>query len=111
MGPTPEQIEAYRRDGFLVIEEWLGADEVERVRERFHRCFEHEWETGLAPDEVNSDPATTPPDRTRQLCNVWKAVRTLAADDPGFPLAKVATLDDALDALADFGAGRTPETC
>jgi Lon-like protease len=35
----------------------------------------------------------------------------LAAADPGFPLARVATLDDALDALADFGAGRTPEPC
>jgi PDZ domain-containing protein len=34
-----------------------------------------------------------------------------AAADPGFPLAKVGTLDDALDALADFEAGRTPETC
>ena len=79
MLPTPEQAEAYRRDGFLVVEQWLDAEEVERVRERFHRCFEHEWETGLAPDEVNYDPATTPPDRTRQLCNVWKADRVLAA--------------------------------
>jgi PDZ domain-containing protein len=35
----------------------------------------------------------------------------LAADDPGFPLAKVATLDDALQALEDFAAGRTPEPC
>jgi PDZ domain-containing protein len=35
----------------------------------------------------------------------------LAAADPGFPLARVATLDDALEALADFGAGRTPEPC
>jgi Lon-like protease len=34
-----------------------------------------------------------------------------AAADPGFPLAKVATLDDALEALADFEAGRTPEAC
>jgi PDZ domain-containing protein len=34
-----------------------------------------------------------------------------AAADPGFPLARVADLDDALDALADFRAGRTPETC
>jgi ectoine hydroxylase-related dioxygenase (phytanoyl-CoA dioxygenase family) len=77
--PTPEQIETYRRDGFLVVEEWLPPDEVERLRARFHRCFEHEWETGLQPDEVNYDPATTPPDRTRQLCNVWKADRTIAA--------------------------------
>lgn len=34
-----------------------------------------------------------------------------AAADPGFPLAKVADLDDALAALADFEAGRAPEAC
>lgn len=35
----------------------------------------------------------------------------LAAEDPGFPLAKVATLDDALDALAALKDGRTPAGC
>jgi len=34
-----------------------------------------------------------------------------AAPDPGFPLARVATLDDALKALADHAAGRTPALC
>jgi ectoine hydroxylase-related dioxygenase (phytanoyl-CoA dioxygenase family) len=77
--PTREQIDAYRRDGFLVLDAWLDADEVARLRERFGRCFAHEWETGIAPDEVNYDPETTPPDRTRQLCNVWKADTTLGA--------------------------------
>ena len=70
MQPTPEQIDAYRRDGFLVVERFLDADEVERLRERFAAASRHEWETGLAPDEVNYDPGVTPPDRTRQLCNV-----------------------------------------
>src|SRR5918992_970584 len=78
MQPTREQIEAYRRDGFLVVERFMDPDEVERVRERFARAFEHEWETGLQPDEVNYHPGVTPPDKTRQLCNVWKADRTLA---------------------------------
>ena len=32
MQPTPEQIEAYRRDGFLVVEQWLDGEEVEAVR-------------------------------------------------------------------------------
>ena len=32
----------------------------------------------------------------------------LRVDDPGFPLARVATLDDALEALADLQAGRDP---
>jgi PDZ domain-containing secreted protein len=31
--------------------------------------------------------------------------------DPGFALARVATLDDALKALSDFEAGRTPAGC
>src|SRR3954454_3868411 len=70
--PSRAQIDAYRRDGFLVLDAWLDTDEVERLRERSRRCFAHEWETGIAPDEVNYDPETTPPDRTRQLCNVWK---------------------------------------
>jgi PDZ domain-containing secreted protein len=35
----------------------------------------------------------------------------LAAPDRDFPLARVATLDDALEALADFRAGRTPAGC
>jgi PDZ domain-containing protein len=33
------------------------------------------------------------------------------AAHPGFPLAKVANLDDALKALSDFKAGRTPAGC
>lgn len=77
--PTPEQIEAYRRDGFIVVEEFLPPDELAPVRERFARAFAHEWETGLQPDEVNYVPGVTPPELTRQLCNVWKADRVLAA--------------------------------
>ena len=76
--PTQEQIDAYRRDGFLVLTEFMPPDELEEVRTHFGRAFAHEWETGLAPDEVNYTPGVTPPDRTRQLCNVWKADRTLA---------------------------------
>ena len=53
----------------------MGRDELERVRERFHACFDHEWPTGLRPDEVNYTPGVTPPDVARQLCNVWKADR------------------------------------
>src|SRR3954463_1984632 len=79
MEPTPDQIAAYRRDGFFVVERFLSEDEVARLRQRFAACFAHEWETGLRPDEVNYDAKSTPPDLTRQLCNAWKADRTVAA--------------------------------
>lgn len=35
----------------------------------------------------------------------------VAAADPGFPLARVASLEDALTALSDFRAGRPPAAC
>ena len=40
--PTPGQVEAFRRDGFLVVQEFMPADELEAVRERFPRVFAHE---------------------------------------------------------------------
>lgn len=78
MEPTAEQISAYRRDGFVVVPEFLHPDEIAALRKHFAAAFAHEWETGLRPDEVNYEPGVTPPDKTRQLCNVWKADRTLA---------------------------------
>ena len=78
MEPSVAQIEAYRRDGFVVVSEFLERVEVDRLRERFACVFEHEWETGLQPDEVNYVPGVTAADLTRQLCNVWKADRVLA---------------------------------
>jgi ectoine hydroxylase-related dioxygenase (phytanoyl-CoA dioxygenase family) len=79
MEPSVAQMETYRRDGFLVVEAFLEPTEVDRIRERFIRVFAHEWETGLQPDEVNYVPGVTAPDLTRQLCNVWKADRVIAA--------------------------------
>lgn len=76
--PTKDQIEAYRADGFVVVEEFLPGDEVARVLGRFEAVFGHEWSTGIAPDEVNYVPGVTPPEHTRQLCNVWKADPVIA---------------------------------
>jgi ectoine hydroxylase-related dioxygenase (phytanoyl-CoA dioxygenase family) len=77
--PTAEQIDRYRRDGFLIAEQFLDPSGLPAVRDRFMRAFEQQWETGLLPDEVNYVPGVTPPELTRQLCNVWKSDRTLAA--------------------------------
>jgi PDZ domain-containing secreted protein len=45
------------------------------------------------------------------LVPAGNCAEALAAPDPGIPMARVATLDDALDALADLRAGRTPDGC
>ena len=77
--PTAEQIETYRRDGFLIVERFLDPDDLDWIRDHFALVFAHEWETGLSPDEVNYVPGETSPQLTRQLCNVWKADRGLAS--------------------------------
>jgi ectoine hydroxylase-related dioxygenase (phytanoyl-CoA dioxygenase family) len=77
--PTQAQVDTYRRDGFLVVDSFLTDDELQRARSRWDDVFQHRWLTGIAPDEVNYDPATTPADRTRQLCNVWKSDPIIAS--------------------------------
>ena len=45
------------------------------------------------------------------LVPAGNCAEALTAPEPSFPLARVATLDDALAALADHRAGRTPAGC
>jgi len=49
------------------------------LRERFLRLFEGEYETGIKPDEVNWVPGRDSEDRTRQICNGWRADNVVAA--------------------------------
>jgi ectoine hydroxylase-related dioxygenase (phytanoyl-CoA dioxygenase family) len=76
----PDQIEAFHRDGFLIVEEGLISPKaLELLEERYLRLFDGEYETGIRPDEVNWVPGRDPEDRTRQLCNAWKADTVIAA--------------------------------
>lgn len=77
---TAEQRAAFERDGFLIVEEgFVDQPAVELLRERFERLFAAEYETGIRPDEVNWVAGRDPEDRTRQICNGWKADPWIAA--------------------------------
>ena len=77
---TSEQVDAFHRDGFIVLEEGLVTRRgLELLRERYLKLFDGEYETGMRPDEVNWVPGRDPEDRTRQLCNAWKADNVVAA--------------------------------
>jgi ectoine hydroxylase-related dioxygenase (phytanoyl-CoA dioxygenase family) len=76
---SDEQLESFGRDGFLIVEEGFVDDEtVERLRARFEPLFAGRYETGIRPDEVNWVPGRDPEDRTRQICNGWKADPAIA---------------------------------
>ena len=77
---SAEQVEAFARDGFLIVEEGLASDRaLDLLRERYERLFDGEYETGIRPDEVNWVRGRDPDDRTRQLCNAWKSDDVVAA--------------------------------
>jgi 2-oxoglutarate-dependent dioxygenase len=77
---APEEVAAFQRDGFLIVEEGLVSERaLELLRERYLRLFEGEYETGIKPDEVNWVPGRDPEDRTRQLCNAWRSDNVVAA--------------------------------
>jgi ectoine hydroxylase-related dioxygenase (phytanoyl-CoA dioxygenase family) len=77
---SEEHLSAFERDGFLIVEEgFIEKDTVERLRDRFEPLFSGEYVTGIRPDEVNWVPGRDPEDRTRQICNGWKADPAIAA--------------------------------
>ena len=70
---SPHQIDQFRNDGFLVVENLLDFETVEILRQRFEHLFRGEFETGISPDEVNWQVGESDPSLTRQICNGWKA--------------------------------------
>jgi ectoine hydroxylase-related dioxygenase (phytanoyl-CoA dioxygenase family) len=77
---SDEQVEAFVRDGFLIVEQGLLSPAALRaLRERFAALFAGDYATGIRPDEVNWVAGRDPEDRTRQLCNGWRADDALAA--------------------------------
>src|SRR5262245_18702988 len=77
---TDAQVESFDRDGFVIVEEGFISDEaIEILRERFDALIAGAYATGVAPDEVNWKPGRDPEDRTRQICNGWRADDLIAA--------------------------------
>ncbi|MBI3647254.1 MAG: phytanoyl-CoA dioxygenase family protein [Actinobacteria bacterium] len=77
---TEEQVGSFHRDGFLIVEEGLVPEKaLDRLRERYLRLFDGEYETGIKPDEVNWVKGRDPDDRTRQICNGWRSDNLIAA--------------------------------
>lgn len=77
---APGQLEAFDRDGFLIVEEGLVSERaLELLRSRYAGLFDGDYETGIKPDEVNWVPGRDPEDRTRQICNGWRADSVIAA--------------------------------
>src|SRR3954462_4246314 len=88
---SERQVAGFHEDGFLIIEEGFIPDAtVEALRERFDALFTGEYVTGIQPDEVNWKPGRDPEDRTRQICNGWRADDTVAAQVTSERIGRIA---------------------
>lgn len=76
---TPEQIAQFHEDGFLIVENLLNADLVNRLVERVAPLFASQFETGVYPDEWYWNPKLGLPGASGQMSNVWKSDRFLAS--------------------------------
>ncbi len=89
-----EQTDRFNADGVVVIARIVDEATVEALRASFDRLFRGAFETGVTPDEVNWQEGTGDPSLTRQICNGWKADRTIARvmlrEDFGRALAELA---------------------
>lgn len=74
-----DQVVEFDENGFVFIPDVVDLSTVAKLQERFAHLFDGQFETGIEPDEVNWQSGTSDPTLTRQICNGWKADRTVAA--------------------------------
>lgn len=72
------QIDRFHTDGFLIVENLLDQETVDRLVARVEPLFAGEFETGVYPDEWYWNPRLGLPGASGQMSNVWKSDRTLA---------------------------------
>ncbi len=95
-----DEMDAFRRDGFLVVEGLLTDERIAQLRESFPKLFAGKFDTGIYPDEWYWREGMSLPDVTRHIGNAWKADLTVAR------LALSADIGRAAAALAGWSSTR-----
>ncbi len=75
---TEKHVEQFNRDGFILFDEFIDRNEVNRALGRFDDIFDGKFETGVLPDKVKWLKGRDPEGVPRSMCNIWKADRVLA---------------------------------
>jgi phytanoyl-CoA hydroxylase len=75
---TPDQIEQFHHQGYVILKDVLTPEQVERIVDRFDPLFATQFETGIYPDEWYGRPGLSQPNATRQMTGIWRCDRTLA---------------------------------
>ncbi len=76
--PDSTQKQRFDADGFIVVDQLISTDKIPALHRAFDHLFNGKFETGVKPDEVNWQNGISDPSLSRQICNGWKANRTIA---------------------------------
>jgi ectoine hydroxylase-related dioxygenase (phytanoyl-CoA dioxygenase family) len=68
----------FNDDGFVIVDGLIEPGLLPGLHQAFNDLFRGDFETGVQPDEVNWQEATGDPTLSRQICNGWKANRSIA---------------------------------
>ena len=75
---STEEAERFAESGWLLKTGVLDSHLIEELHQRFDALFHGTFATGVTPDEVNWQFGKSDPSLTRQICNAWKADRSIA---------------------------------
>ncbi|MEL6137942.1 MAG: phytanoyl-CoA dioxygenase family protein [Cyanobacteria bacterium J06628_6] len=76
---SPQQIEQFHTQGYLIVDNLLTQPQVDWVISRFEPLFNTQFETGIYPDEWYGRPGLSQPNATQQMTGLWRCDRTLAS--------------------------------
>ena len=68
-----EHVTKFNQDGFIVVDNFLDINFLEKLQNKFEPLFKGDFETGIEPDEWNWKFGIDPDNVTRQICNAWKS--------------------------------------
>ena len=86
---TDEQVEQYRDDGFLIVEDFLPKESVEILLERFEQIFEGNHDLVVAPDELYWQKGRDPEDAQRVVGGVWRVDRQVGGQAFGHNIGRL----------------------
>ncbi|MCE2530253.1 MAG: phytanoyl-CoA dioxygenase family protein [Acidimicrobiia bacterium] len=87
---TEAQIQQYRDDGFLIVENLIDMDAVMELRERYDRIFDGQHDLVVWPDEYYWQKGRDPVDAHRVLAGLWRADPMVAKHTFSGPFGELA---------------------
>ena len=86
---SPQQIEQFHDQGYLIVDNLLTTEQVNWVISRFAPLFNTQFETGIYPDEWYGRPGLSQPNATQQMTGLWRCDRALASITLSARIAKL----------------------